>query len=200
MQLEEMKSMWEDMSQHMEQQKFLTDKLIKDMTKERYTNKFSKLQLFESFGAFICFASAIYLAFNFYKLDTWYLMTFGVFTLLSLIVLPIVTLRKINNIKKLNISDGSYKEVIVKYHKSKRGLIITQKFNAYLSVALAFTVLPVTSKILNNRNLFESDHINSLWIYIGILLVFLFFLTRWGIKGYKNVTNSAEIILKELDI
>lgn len=199
MQLEEMKSMWEDMSQHMEQQKFLTDKLIKDMTKERYTNKFSKLQLFESAGALVCFASAIYLAINFQKLDTWYLITFGVITLLALIVLPIITLRKIRNIKKLNVSEGNYKEVLVKYHKSKNDLLITQKIGVYISVVLAIIILPVSAKIMNNRNLFESDHINSLWIYSGIMMVLLFFLTKWGLKAYKNVTTSAEMILKDLD-
>ncbi|MDB2385694.1 hypothetical protein N9V96_04405, partial [Polaribacter sp.] len=78
-------------------------------------------------------------------------------------------------------------------------LLATQKLNVFLSVFIAIAILPVTSKIFKNKNLFEATHINSLWLYIGILLTFLFFLGRWGLKSYQSVTNSAENILKELD-
>ena len=38
-----MKSLWNDMSQKVDQQKVLTDKLIIDMTQERYENKLRQI-------------------------------------------------------------------------------------------------------------------------------------------------------------
>ena len=199
MQLEEMKSMWKEMSHHVEKQNILTDKLIMHLTQERYNKRFNKLQIFESVGALICFAAAIFLFLNLERLDTWYLITFGVVTLLGLFLLPVVTLVKINRIKHLEISDGNYKDVLIKFHRRKKELMVTQKINTFLSIFLAIMILPVTSKIIKNRDLFSEEHIASLWIYISILLIFLFFVARWGLKGYRSVTSSAENILKELD-
>lgn len=198
MELEEMKSTWQEMTKRLNKQEILTDQIIEKMTKERYTNKFSRLQIYETIGTVICYGSAIFLIINFEKLDSWYLMLFGIITLLLLLVLPVLTLRKIGNMKRLNITNSSYKDVLVNFHKAKRALFFTQKITLYLSIVLAIIILPVTSKIFKNKDLFEAEHTNNLLIYIPILLIFLFFLSRWVFKGYKSVTNSAENILKDI--
>ncbi|MFZ6664211.1 hypothetical protein [Peijinzhouia sedimentorum] len=199
MELEEMKNTWLEMSRRLEKQEILTNQVIEKMTKERYVNKFSKLQIYETIGSVICYGSAIFLIINFEKLDSWYLILFGIITLLLLLVLPVLTLRKIGNMKKLNIANSNYKDVLVGFQKAKKALFFTQKMTLYLSLVLAIIILPVTSKIFKNKDLFEAAHINNLWIYIPILLIFLFFLSRWVFKGYRSVTNSAENILKEID-
>ena len=199
MELEEMKSLWEDMSQKVDQQKILTDKLIIDMTQERYINRFNKILMYESIGAVVCFASAIFLIVNLGKLDTWYLLTCGIITLIFLLILPIVVLRSIGKIKHLNIAKDNYKETITRFYKSKKELLFTQRLGIYLSFIFALVILPVTSKILSNKDLFVSEHSTKLWIYIPILFIFLFFFSRWGYKSYKSITNSAENVLKELD-
>ncbi|HZH88558.1 MAG TPA: hypothetical protein VFD78_05200 [Chitinophagaceae bacterium] len=183
----------------MEKQEILTNQVIEKMTKERYANKFSKLQIYETIASIICYGSAIFLILNFEKLDSWYLILFGIITLLLLLVLPVLTLRKIGNMKKLNIAKSSYKDVLVNFQKAKESLFFTQRITLYLSIVLAIIILPVTSKIFKNIDLFEAGHTNNLLIYIPILLIFLFFLSRWVFKGYRSVTNSAENILKEID-
>lgn len=199
MELEEMKSLWEDMSQKIDQQKVLTDKLIIDMTQERYTNRFSKILMYESFGAVVCFASAIYLVINLGKLDTWYLLTFGIVTLILLFILPIVVLRAIGKIKRINIAKDNYKETLIGFYKSKTELLFTQRLGIYLSFVLALVMLPVTLKVVNNKDVFAQEHTIKLWIFIPLLLISLFFYSRWWYKNYKSITKSAENILKELD-
>jgi|SRR5690554_6124575 len=199
MELEEMKNTWQEMSKRLEKQEILTNQVIEKMTKERYANKFSKLQIYETIASIICYGSAIFLILNFEKLDSWYLILFGIITLLLLLVLPVLTLRKIGNMKKLNIAKSSYKDVLVNFQKAKESLFFTQRITLYLSIVLAIIILPVTSKIFKNIDLFEAGHTNNLLIYIPILLIFLFFLSRWVFKGYRSVTNSAENILKEID-
>ncbi|MEP3380166.1 MAG: hypothetical protein ABJO28_06260, partial [Maribacter dokdonensis] len=83
MELEEMKSLWEDMSQKVDQQKVLTDQLIMDMTKERYENRMRRISVPETISALICFAAVIYLISNFNLLDVWYLQLTGVLTIVA---------------------------------------------------------------------------------------------------------------------
>ncbi|MFD0976031.1 hypothetical protein [Salinimicrobium gaetbulicola] len=199
MEFEEMKSLWTDMSQKVEKQQLLTDKLIIKMTEERYTNKFRKIYGLESLGAVTCLAGAFYILLNIQKLDTWYLLTCGIICLVLLLVLPMITLRSINRTKSLNISQRNVKETLVKFYRAKNELLFTQRLNMYLGILFALVILPVFSKIMNGKDLFIEENINDLWLFIPILLAFLFVMAAWVFRAYKNITTSAENILKELD-
>ena len=97
----------------------------------------------------------------------------------------------------MNIVQNSFKETIVSYTKAKNQLLLMQRVGIYLSFILMFTSLPVFSKIMNNKDLFLQGKI---WLtYIPVMVIFLLLFTRWGYKCYKNITNSAENILKELE-
>lgn len=197
MDLEEIQTIWSEMSDQLEQQKKLTNELIMKMTQDRYSNKFDKITFYETIGAVICFLAAIYFLVNIHKLDTWYLLACGIFTVAFLIVLPIITLGLLGKIKRMNIVKNSFKETIVGYTKAKNQLLLMQRVGIYLSFVLMFTCLPVFSKIMNNKDLFLQSKI---WlIYLPLMAIFLFFFARWGYKCYKNITNSAENILKELE-
>ena len=197
MDLEEIQTVWSEMSDQLEQQKKLSNELIMKMTQERYSTKFDKITFYETIGAVICFLAAIYLLVNINKLDTWYLLACGIFTIAFLILLPVLTLGLLGRIKRMNIVKNSYKETIVGYTKAKTQLLLIQRVGIYLSFILVFTCLPVFSKIMNNKDLFLQTKI---WlIYLPIMAIFLFFFSRWGYKCYKNITNSAENILKELE-
>lgn len=199
MELEEMKTLWSEMSKEVEKQKSLTDKLIIDMTQERYTNKFNKILIYESMGAVICFAAAIFLIVNLGKLDTWYLLTLGIITITFLLLLPVLVLRSISRIKRLNIATNNYKETLVGFARAKKELLFTQRLGIYLSFVLALVIMPVTSKIVGNKDFFTMEHNAKLWFFLPVLFIFLFFFSRWGYKCYKSITNSAEDILKELE-
>jgi len=90
-----MKTLWDDMSVKVNNQKLLTDQLIIDMTLEKYKNKFNPILTIEGIGAVVLFIAAILLMLNIQKLDTWYLMSCGLCTLIYLIVMPILILRSI---------------------------------------------------------------------------------------------------------
>lgn len=197
MEIEELQTVWSEMSDQLEKQKKLTNELIMEMTQDRYRNKFDKITFYETIGAVICFAMAIYLLVNINKLDTWYLLSCGIFTIAFLIILPIITLGLLGKIKRINILKNSFKETIVRYTKARNQLLLMQRIGIYLSFILVFTCLPVFSKIMKNKDLFL--HTRAWLIYLPIMAIFLFFFTRWGYKCYKNITNSAENILKQLE-
>lgn len=199
MELEEMKTLWEEMSQKVEKQQLVTDQIIMDMTQQKYTSKFSKIFLYESLGTVICFAMAIYILFNIEKLDTWYLMACGIFTLAFLFLLPLFTLWSLTRIKSLDVAAFSYKETLVRFERSKKWVLLSQRTSIYLSFILFLAVLPVFSKIFNNKDMFTMDMAAFPWIFTGVVFVLLIFFVRWGYVCYKSITTSAEKVLNELE-
>lgn len=198
MDLEEIQAVWSDMSDQLEQQKKLTDKIILDMTQDRYTQKFITISTIETFGAVICFIAALYMLFNFYKLDVWYLQVCGVFSIAFLIGLPIITLKSLRGIQKINIAEKNIKDTLVTYSKAKNKVLAIQRLGIYLCFIFMMTCLPVFSKLMKGKDIFQQGSF-PLW-YVVIMGVFLAFFARWGYGCYKKITQSAEGILKELEI
>jgi hypothetical protein len=199
MDFEEIKAVWSEMSDQLEQQKKLTNEIIIKMTQERYSNKFQKIIAYESIGAVICFAAALFLILNFSKLDTWYLASCGIVTLMFLLVIPILVLRSLSRIKKLDITENSYKDTIVKYERMKKNLLLQQQFGVYGSVLIFFTSLAIFSKISSGKDIFLIQQDVSVYLLILPVLVALVFFARWGYTCYKSITSSAETILRELE-
>ncbi|MBT8188541.1 MAG: hypothetical protein KJO73_12695 [Croceitalea sp.] len=197
MELDELQTIWQNMSTELEQQKKLTNTLIMEMTQQKYKNKFSKLKTYETIGGVICFAAAIYLIFNFGKLDTWYLSLSGIFAIAFLVILPILTLGTLNSISGLKLQEKNYSETIISYQKQKKRLLIIQQAGIFCSFLFMLVSLPVASKILKDKDLFV-DGQNLLW-YIPIMTIFLLFFARWGYGCYKSITTSAENLLTELE-
>ncbi len=197
MELKELETLWSEMSQELETQKKLTNELIMNMTQAKYSNKFKKISTYETIGGVICIIAAIFVLTKFSLLDTWYLQLCGLFTVIFLILLPVLTLSSLRRIQKLNIADNNIKETLVSFSKAKKQLLFLQRLGIYLSFILMFTVLPVASKIMNSKDLFVDS--NILYVYLPIMAIFIFFFARWGYGCYKSITNSAENILKELE-
>ena len=197
MELQEMKTLWEDMSQKVDQQKILTDKLIMDLTQERYSNKIGTILIPEIIGTLICFAAALYIAINFGKLDVWYLQLAGIITSVACLILPVLSLKSIQKMKGINISKSTYKESLLAYTKGQKRFLQLQKIIFYLSFFLLFSAVIVFGKIFKDVDVFTvSQKLN--WMIpsaIGALYIF----TIWVYKKYKKATLDAKDILQELE-
>lgn len=198
MELEEMQATWSQMSDRLDNQKKLTDKLIMKMTKERYKNKIGILSKYEGMGAVICFIAAILLILRFSELNTWYLLASGIFTVCYLIVLPVVVLRSINSMKNIDLTNYTYKETLIAYAKKKKQFLLTQKVGIYLNFILLVVSLPVVVKVFKGKDIFITN-INLMYWYIPIMTVFLILFSIWGYGKYKKVTASASYILEEFE-
>ncbi|MDH7445569.1 hypothetical protein [Aquimarina sp. 2201CG14-23] len=199
MELEEMQSVWSEISGQLEKQKKLTDKMIIMMTQEQYRKKWNKIAYPEIFGSIICFSVALLIFINIDKLETWYNILFGLASASILITLPILSLRSINKMSGINFSNNSYKDTLIQYTKNKKQFQSLQKVAYYLSFILIFLILPVTSKIMGGKDMFTG--IKNLWaliIFIPIGILFFVFFTKWVRKCYGNNINEAENILKDL--
>lgn len=198
MELEEMKTLWDEMSTEVEKQKTLTDKLIVQMTQERYYNKLRSISIPETIGSIICFAIALYILVNFHKLDTWYFLVCGVFTLAYFLVIPILVLKSIKKMRNVHIEGKNNKQLLTDFAKGRNQFFFIQKLSLVLSGGLTITTLVLAGKIMNDRDIFMENKAVWFW-YIPVMVIFLFFFSRWGLKHYRNKTRQAENLLKELE-
>ncbi len=197
MEIKDLESLWSEMDRELENQKKLTKSLIMEMTQQKYSNKFQRISVFETIGGIICILAGVFIMTQFSELDTWYLQLCGVITILILFVLPVLTLRSLYRVQSIQITDKAVSETIAGFVKAKNHLLYLQRLGIYLSVVLMLTILPVASKISNGKDLFQES--TAWFLYVPVMAVFLFFFARWGYGCYKNITNSAEDLLRQME-
>jgi len=200
MQLEEMKNLWDEMSLKIDSQQKLTNKLIMEMTQQKFRNRFSTLSLYETSGAVICFLAATFILLNLDKMNTWYLMLCGILSLLILIILPILSLRALYGLKKLNLGKNNYKETLMEFSKRKKNVMLIQQFSVGISIVFMWMVAPVFSMIVNGKDFFMQEHSTGLLLFYAASTIGVIFFARWGYGCYKRITASAEKDLKELEV
>ena len=199
MELEELQSAWTQMSNEINHQKKLTNQIILDMTKQKYQNKFTTITKYETLGAIICFTIALFVLINFQKLDTWYLQVCGILTLSFLIVLPAMVLSTLKRIKNIDILNGSYKENLKLYVKTKNRLLRLQQIGIAVGLIGLVFIVPVTSKIISNKNVFLTSLKTEQYIIFTITMVIMVFFCKWAYNGYLKVTRSAQELLQDLE-
>lgn len=199
MELEEMKSLWEEMSQRVEKLEFTNNQNIMEMTQLKYKNKFGKLYGYELSGSVVCFIFGGLVLFNFDKLDTWYLALCGVLFLAFYFLVPLITLRLLHQLRSIDLSTGTYKETMSHYQTHKKRVLRNQQAALVAGSGVMFVAVPVADKLLNGNDLFLSEIKPSVWVALlfGIVVIVLGY--RWGYGWYKKTANSAEAILKDLE-
>jgi len=190
MELEEMQAAWSQMSQQLEAQKKLTDEIILKMTKQRYQNHWNKIATPEKIGGVICYAAVIALIINFNKLDTLALQISGVLCIIILTILPILSLKTIRDLQHIDISENNYKQ-------GKKRFINFQKLNIGISFLFMLLTIPVSAKLFNGENLFETMD-KKLLIALPVCFFFFYLLIRFVSKCYKGVIKNSEAILEDI--
>jgi len=195
MELQEMKTLWKEMSTDIEKQKVLTDSLIMKMTRANYRNKISRILIPEAIGASVCISGLLYILINIDLLNTWYLLASGIISILILALLPMLSIKAIYNFRSLNISAQNYKEILLGFTKSRLHFVFIQKLNFALGAILMLTMLPVMSRLMGGRDMFID---NSLWYWYAIVFPFFYYFAIRVFKSYIKTTADAEGILREL--
>ena len=199
MELEEMQSLWADMSRRVEKLEIVNKEHIMEMTQQKYKNKFSKLMMLERFGALICVGAAIFMLVSFGKLDTWYLQGLGILTISCLLILPVISLGLLSKLTRLDLSQSSYKETLTRFEKANRNVLNLQKGAMYLSVLLMFSSMPVFNMLFNGKDMFEKDFSIGYIIFVIVIALLVVLFSRWGYRCYVNISKSAKKVLSEME-
>ncbi|MDB5142698.1 MAG: hypothetical protein JWQ66_1411 [Mucilaginibacter sp.] len=195
MELEEMKTLWGEMSIEIEKQKALTDSLIIKMTEVNYRNKLNKIMIPEAIGTIVCFAGAFFIAINFQKLSNWYLLVCGITSISILLLLPILSIKVVRRLRSSNILNNNYKQSLLEYSKGKIQFVFVQKLSFYLGAMLMLMILPVMGKLISGVDFFKAANV---WYWYAIGFPFFYWFARWVAKNYTKTIADAENILKEL--
>jgi hypothetical protein len=199
MDIDELQTTWTQMSEELEKQKRLTNKIILKMTKQEYKSRLDKITIPEILGTLVSYAAAIFILFNFNAFDTVLLKICGFITLVILIILPYLSWKYLKRMRNLDIANISYKDGIVAFTKSKRQFLKLLRVSAYLGFVLMLIIIPVTTKLFDGEDIFAPGQDNSWLWFLPLGIGFYYFFTKKVIRNYSNNINKARDLLKELE-
>jgi len=197
MELDELKSSWETLSKKMEKQQQLNSKLIEQMTNQNYKHRLNSIARPEFIASIICFIMAIALIWNFDTLNTLLLRIFGGFSILFLIVLPVLSFQSIRGLQTINMSLPTYKNSLKEFAIQKIRFRKFQKLNVFLSFIFMVVFAPVSVKVLAGKDISQNI---TLWLTIlPVSVIALFFVSKWVLRHYNNSLKKAEELLTEIE-
>ena len=196
MELEEMQTLWAEMTADMEKQKKLTSTLIMKMTQVNYRNKINKVRVPEMISSVGCVAMAGYILVNIQQLSTWYLLACGIICIVTLCAVPYLSLSAIRKLSRVNIAGNNYKQSLQDYSTSKLQFVRARKINFMLGALLMVAILPVMVMLMDGKDVFKTD---GLWYYYVVCFPVFYGVSRWVFKCYVKTVTDAENILKELE-
>ncbi len=195
MELDDLKKSWEEVNKEANKQQKFTPKMIDEMTRTKYNSSLRKVIYPEIIGVIICIAGAVFIVFNFYKLDTTFFQAVGVATILLLLILSVISLKAL---RRLNIGNVNkpYVEALKEFAIQKIRFHKFQKINITLSYLLLVTTIILLSKIVGGKDIANGSYFG---IAFSLGFVFLFSYSKWVSKHYTNTLKKTEELLKELE-
>ena len=194
MELDDLKSTWQDESNTSTQNNFTT--LIDKMTQEKYHSKIKKITLPEIIGSIICIIAAGFIVLNFNKLDTIVLQAVGV---ASIIIILVISILSILSLQRLNIKkdlNKPYAETLKVFAKQKLAFYKLQKLNIILCYLLMVTIIVLLPKLFDNKDITEYQYF---WLSaFSTGYIFLLLLSKFVSKFYRKTLQQTEELLKEL--
>ncbi len=169
------------------------------MTHQGYKDRLNKIAIPEKISTVFTYVVAAILLFRFYELDTLPLRICGIITLAILIVLPYFSLKYLNDMRNLDVSELNYKESIVAYEKSKQRYQRFLKFTVYAGFVLMLIIIPVASKIFDGDDIFSKSQGNFWFWFLPLGMVFYYLFTRKIIGCYNSNIKKAGVILEDLE-
>jgi len=197
MELDDLKNDWESATSQASKQPVLTSKIIHQMTQKKYQSKIKKIKYPELIGAIVCILGLSFVAFNFNKLDTIFLKSVGVLTILLLLIMPVLSFLSLTQFNSAENFDKPYIEIIKQFANQKLRFLKYQKANAFLSYLLLVTVIILLPKFFYGKDISFSK---SFWIFaFSFGYIFLLFFSKRVKKFYSNSLKQAEELLKEIE-
>lgn len=194
MELEEMKTTWEQLSKRVEKQEILNQQIINKMTKEQYQSNLKKIALPEFVGTIICYMGAAYLAVNIPKLDETLMQFLGAVAIILMLILPVISLQSIRAMRKVNPTSHTYFEAIQVFGEQKLKFQKLQILNVSLGMFLMLIGVPVLLAI-QGKSLNPTPFFWMLFFPIGV--GFFLGFAYWVLKYYNKALKATEKMLSE---
>ncbi len=194
MELDEMKTLWEDLSGKVENQEKIKKEELMKMTKKSYQSRLNSIYLPEILGSVICFAYAAYFIFQIGKLELPINQVLAIFNTAVMIILPIVSLWTLARLNQLKITDGSPSILVEKFKRDKVFFWKFQRFNLVLSGLFAISILPPLAELLGKKDLIMEPTFWLAYVPLGLIAIYVF--GRITIRKYNRSLDEAQQLIE----
>lgn len=196
MELDDFKSTWNDMNHQVKLNPNFNLNKFDKMNQSNFQSRLKKILLPEILGSLVCIGSAVYIGINFSRLDSITFQFIGVFTMLLLVVLSIISVMSILPLYKIADLNKSYSETLQKFAEEKKNFFKLQKINLLLNYVLLVAVIILSTRLFGRNEITD----NKQFFVFAFILGWSFFLifSKWVAKNYKKQIRAAEDLLKEL--
>lgn len=196
MELDDLKNSWNKVNSQAENQPQLTPKVIDQMTTKKINTGMRKVFYSEMGGILICLMGAVFIAFNFNKLNTWLLQGTGILSISVLLILIICSLISLHRLNKAGDVNEPHVQILKRFATQKLQFIKLQKLNVILSYLLLVSVLVLFSKLFNEKDLTNNRYFWLFSFTFGYII--LTFYSKWVLGFYRKTLQEAQELLEEL--
>lgn len=196
MELDDFKNTWNNMNHQVKLNPNFNLNKFDKMNQSNFQSRLKKILLPEILGSLVCIGSAVYIGINFSRLDSITFQFIGVFTILLLGVLSVISVMSILPLYKVADLNKSYSETLQNFADEKKNFFKLQKINLLLSYALLVAVILLSTRLFGRNEITD----NKQFFVFAFILGWSFFLifSKWVAKNYKKQIRAAEDLLKEL--
>ncbi|MEO0338711.1 MAG: hypothetical protein AAF242_05805 [Bacteroidota bacterium] len=198
MELTELKDTWGDLKISIENQKSLNHPQIMDIVQNRYQQKLSNIIRYERYGVPVLIIGAGLIIWNAKLYDTVALQLCAISSVVIMLLLPVLTFTTILRMRNLDMGLRNIQDTIREFAKRRSQFLMVQKWSIGLTGLMMFTILPVVVKIMDGKDIISEGNSSLFWFMV-LGLVFLFFFSRWGYQCYQRISASAGEMLKDLE-
>lgn len=197
MELEEMKNIWNDLSQQTAKQMSLTDQNILKITQVKYKKQASLFRIWETVGLLLAYAIVGAILYTINELDAWYLDACAVIMIIYLLAMPLYTFTVVRKMKKIDLAKFSYKEVLDQFYSAKKGLRLAEMVSFIASPLLFVASLAILLKIFTGKDLFMLSLQLPIIVFIAIVFTGVILFNNWAFKKRRKHLRSVEELLEE---
>lgn len=189
-----MKAIWSDLSDQVEEKHQLTRQQILDMMEQNYRRQVNAILIPELIGSVICFGFSGYIFYNIQKLDEPLSLITGVLSAIIMIILPVLSLRKIGSwVNRINITENTYQQTLEDFNRLKRFFSKIHRYAYILGLSTMFLVIPPLAKIMSGKNILEDT---GVWFRlpfgIAFVALFIFFTMRFYRSRIQNIDKVLQ--------
>lgn len=196
MELDELKSDWENRNNRSTNQNSLTAKMIDQMIQTKYDTKLKKIRYPEIGGGLVCAIAIIFIAINFNQLDTAVTRSMGIIAILLLLLLPILSFLSLSKLNFESVVSKSHVEVLQQFAMDRLRFQRYQKMNVTLCYLLMVAVIILLPKFFYGKDVVINKVFWTFAFSFGYIFLLVF--SRLISRYYGRSLDQAEELISEI--
>ncbi len=197
MELDDFKNTWQEISGQLKEKENFNPKILDKMNNQKFHSSLRGILLPEIFGSIICFGSAIYVIFNFEKLNSTPTLICGIASILLFVILPLISLWSVRSLYRVGNVSRTYADTLKDFTVQKIKFYRLQKINFTLSYLLLAVLLILLPKLFGKKE-FSNDQYFWVLLLGSLGYIVLAFFSKWVFKSYNKKIRQTEELLNEL--